>query len=343
MLASPISINHSPDNNHSGNNSYEDDDDCSCTHQDQHQLFSLENTRKGWYLTKRRQFLKNEAKTDRAQWIKPTDRCVKVCDWRCGLCRRSRTRFNTTGFDCLLYELRTEPPLTPITGYLAVPKKENRVRFACGHKGGVSFCFMRAITLLSEAHPPLHSNRAHRFYLQCLAVSHTLRCSHGDSNQSRCSKGEKGVLVRPQHAFLFLNSHTVLCKSPYLYFAIKWVQQVIKTCAKTRENVVYKKKRTQLYWVWLRMQLKCFNFVLILLSIMCRHSIPWVSCLFCAWVIPTFSRQSSIMFYTLYTGLSWLLAAKRSSWSSAFSSLARKTLRSHLPLLHSDLKVTAIN
>lgn len=176
MRDSPVSINHSLDNNHSRNNSYEDDDDCSCTDQDQHQLFSLENTRKGWYLSKQRQFYKMKQRLK--EHNQPTDRCVKVCDWRCGHCRRSRTRFNTTGFDCLLYELRTEPTLTPITRDLAVPTKTkgNRVRFSCVHKGGVSLCFIKAITLLSEAHPPLHSNRAHRFYLQRLAVSHTLRC-----------------------------------------------------------------------------------------------------------------------------------------------------------------------
>lgn len=40
--SSPVPVNNPPDGKDGRNNSYQDDDSCSCTHQDQHQPLSLE-------------------------------------------------------------------------------------------------------------------------------------------------------------------------------------------------------------------------------------------------------------------------------------------------------------
>lgn len=124
-----------------------------------------------------------------------TDRWVKVCDWRRGPGRRTGAGFNTTGSDdCLHRELRTEAPLTPITGDLTVPTNIVTSVWVlhCMNMGRVS-SFLKGetiVTRLSAAHPLLHSGRAPRFYLQRWIVSHTLRCSHDDSSRSRCWKGQ---------------------------------------------------------------------------------------------------------------------------------------------------------
>lgn len=178
MHASPVSINHSLDNNHSRNNSYEDDDDCSCTHQDQHQLFSLENTWKGWYLSQKRQFYKMKQRLkehSQSNLLTGVSKCVtEDVDFAGGAGLGLIPQALTVCF----MSWGLNPPSHLSLGTLRYLKRQkgNRMRFACAHKGGVSLCFMKAITLLSEAHPPLHLNRAHRFYLQRLAVSHTLRC-----------------------------------------------------------------------------------------------------------------------------------------------------------------------
>jgi len=60
---------------------------------------------------------------------KPTDRCVEVCDWRCGLGRRTWAGFNPTRSDyCLVSEVRSDSPLAPVTRDLSIPVNMLRIQ-----------------------------------------------------------------------------------------------------------------------------------------------------------------------------------------------------------------------